>query len=262
MKDESISDVLFFSEKRRQILLYLLENPKTIDEIKTHLNSKSSPIMVQIRILIRNYLIHEKNGLFSLTPLGIYTVKEMKGVLDMFTVFDAAPEYWANADFSALPTHLINRIGELGEAKLYYPDKAHIFDRTIQVRQELKSAESLVEISSIFRKEYLTDYLRVAERDVGINFIFTQNVIDRLSKEFPEIYYRYMRLNNVRFFICPEMKLAAGTIADKFISLSFFTKPGYFYNHDLISYDKKAINWGFCLFHHFRSLSTIHQLQD
>jgi len=262
MKDESILDVLFLSEKRRQILLFLLEGPKTIDDIKTHLNSKSSPIMVQIRILIRNFLIQEKNGVFSLTPLGSYTVREMKYILDMFSVFDTAPEYWAEADFSALPSHLISRIGELGETKLYYPDKAHIFDRMVLVEQNFMKAESLIEISSIFRKEYISDFLDLAEQEIAVSFILTQSVIDRLVNDYPEVYYKYMRFNNVRFFVCPDIKLASCTITDKFITMSFFNKRGYFANHDLVTFDKGAKEWGNQMFHHFRSLSTIHQLQE
>lgn len=261
MKDESISDVLFLSKKRRQILLFLLGGPKTIDDIKTHLNSKSSPIMVQIRILIRNFLIQEKNGVFSLTPLGVYTVKEMKDILGMFAVFDAAPNYWAEADFSALPAHLISRIGEFGETKLYYPDKTRIFDRTVQIEQNLKEAESLIEISSIFRKEYISTFVDLAEHEVAVSFIWTQNIIDRLVNDYPEIYYKYMRLNNVRFFVCPDIKLASCTITDKFIALSFFNKRGYFCNHDLVTFDKRAHEWGMQMFHHFRALSTIHQVQ-
>ncbi|MCL2549853.1 MAG: winged helix-turn-helix domain-containing protein [Methanimicrococcus sp.] len=262
MKDESILDVLFLSEKRRQILLFLLIGPKTIDDIKTHLNSKSSPIMVQIRILIRNFLIQEKNGVFSLTPLGSYTVREMKYILDMFMIFDTAPEYWAEADFSALPPHLINRIGELGETKLYYPDKAHIFDRTALVEQNLGKVESLIEISSIFRKEYISDFLYLAEQEIAVSFILTQIVIDRLANDYPEVYYKYMRFNNVRFFVCPEIKLASCTITDKFIAMSFFNKGGYFFNHDLVTFDREAKEWGSQMFHHFRSRSTIHQLQE
>ncbi|MCL2862605.1 MAG: winged helix-turn-helix domain-containing protein [Methanimicrococcus sp.] len=262
MKDESISDVLFLSEKRRQILLFLLEGPKTIDDIKIHLNSKSSPIMVQIRILIRNFLIQEKNGVFFLTPLGSYTVKEMKNILDMFLIFDAAPKYWAEADFSALPPHLISRIGELGKTKLYYPDKAHIFDRTDVVEQNLGKSESLIEISSIFRKEYISEFLDLAEQEVAVSFILTQIVIDRLANDYPEVYYKYMRYNNVRFFVCSEIKLASCTITDKFISMSFFNKSGYFFNHDLVTFDKRAKEWGSQMFHHFRSRSTIHQLQE
>lgn len=262
MKDESISDVLFFSEKRRQILLYLLQGPKTIDEIKTYLNSKSSPIMVQIRILTRNFLIREKNGVFSLTPLGDYTVREMKNILDMCAVFDKNPKYWGEAELTAFPAYLLSRIGELGEVELCYPDKAHIFDRVRPVEKSLRSVESLIEISSIFRQEYVTDYVEIAERGAGVSFIFTQEIIDRLEKEFPESYYKYMRLENVRIFACPVIKLASCMVTDKIISLSLFTKNGNFFNHDLISFDKSAVLWGTDLFHHFRSLSMIHNLQE
>ncbi|WNY23806.1 hypothetical protein MmiHf6_11270 [Methanimicrococcus hongohii] len=262
MKDESISDVLFFSEKRRQILLYLLEGPKTIDDIKSYLNSKSSPLMVQIRILTRNFLIQEKNGVFSLTPLGEYTVREMRDILDMFAVFDKNPEYWGEAELTAFPAYLLSRIGELGAVELCYPDKAHIFDRARPVEKSLKSVESLIEISSIFRQEYVTDYVEIAERGISVAFIFTQEVIDRLEKEFPESYFDYMKRENVRIFVCPEIKLASCMVTDKIISLSLFTKRGNFFNHDLISYDHSAVLWGTDLFHHFRSLSMIHNLQD
>ncbi|MDV0445393.1 hypothetical protein MmiAt1_09700 [Methanimicrococcus sp. At1] len=262
MKDESISDVLFFSEKRRQILLYLLEGPKTIDDIKTYLNSKSSPIMVQIRILTRNFLIQEKNGVFSLTPLGEYTVKEMKDILDMFSVFDKNPEYWGEAELTAFPAYLLNRIGDLGNVELCYPDKAHIFERTRPVEKSLGFVESLIEISSIFRQEYVTRYIEIAESGVGISFILTQGVITRMEKEFPESYHKYMNQENVRVFVCPEIKLASCTVTNKIISLSLFTKRGNFFNHDLISYDESAILWGTDLFHHFRSLSMIHNLSE
>ncbi|MDR0766911.1 MAG: winged helix-turn-helix domain-containing protein [Methanosarcinales archaeon] len=262
MKDESISDVLFLSGKRRQILLNLMEGPKTIDDIKSYLNSKSSPLMVQIRILTRNFLIQEKNGVFSLTPLGEYTVREMRNILDMFSVFDENPEYWGEAELTAFPAYLLSRIGELGAVKLCFPDKAHIFDRTRPVEKSLKNVESLIEISSIFKQEYVTDYLGIAERGVSVAFVFTQEVIDRLEKEFPESYFKYMKRENVRIFVCPEIKLASCMVTDKIISLSLFTKKGYFFNHDLISYDHSAILWGTDLFHHFRSLSMIHNLQE
>ena len=261
MKDESISDVLFFSEKRRQILLYLLEESRTIDDIKTYLNSKSSPIMVQIRILTRNFLIQEKNGMFSLTPLGEYTVKEMKNVLDMFTVFDKKPEYWGEVELTAFPAYLLSRIGELGNVKLSYPDKAHIFDRAREVEKSLAATNTLIEISSIFRQEYVTNYVEIAESGVSVAFVFTQEILDRIEKDFPESYQKYMNLENVRIFFCPEIKLASCMVTDKMISLSLFTKNGNFFNHDLISCDENAVLWGTDLYHHFRSLSRIHTPQ-
>lgn len=262
MKDESISDVLFFSEKRRQILLYLLEGPKTIDDIKTFLSSKSSPIMVQIRILTRNFLIQEKNGIFSLTPLGEYTVNEMKEILDMFFVFDKNPEYWGETDLNAFPPYLLDRIGELGNFELYYPKKAYIFNRAPQVENGLKNAKTIIEISSVFRQEYVSKYMEIAKRGISLTLILTRDVIRRFEEEFFENYQKLMLLENVRIFMCPDLKLASCVVTDRFLSLSLFAKNGNYCNHDLISRDESALLWGTDLFHHFRSLSMIQNLPD
>jgi predicted transcriptional regulator len=262
MKDESMTDILFLSEKRKQILLFLLNGPKTIDEIKEKLVSKSSPLMVQIRILIRNQMVLEVKEGFSLTPLGKYIVQDMKSILEMFSVLDKEPAYWVDIDFSAIPAHLLNRIGDLKDIQLHFPEKAHIFDRTKIVNQKLKNTESLIEISSVFRKDYIADYVKIAEKEIGVSFVLTKNVIDRLENEYPEIYYRYMRLKNVRFFICPDMKLASCTITDKFIALSLFMENERFFNHDLVSEDKSAIQWGNDLFHHYRAISQVYKFSE
>ena len=46
-------DTIFFSDKRKNLLLLLKDGPKTIEEIKTELEVSSSPIMAQIRILLK-----------------------------------------------------------------------------------------------------------------------------------------------------------------------------------------------------------------
>ena len=262
MKDESMTDILFLSEKRKQILLFLLDGPKTIDEIKEKLASKSSPLMVQIRILIRNHMVQEGREGFSLTQPGKYAVLDMKSILEMFSVLDKEPAYWIDIDFSAIPAHLLSRIGDLKDIQLHYPEKEHIFGRTAIIQQKLKTAESLIEISSVFRKDYITDYVKIAEKEIGVSFVLTKNVIDRLENEYPEVYYRYMRLKNVRFFICPDMKLASCTITDKFVALSLFMENGLFFNHDLVSECKSAIQWGNDLFHYYRTISHVSQFPE
>ena len=49
-------DTIFFSDKRKNLLLLLKNGPKTIEEIKTELEVSSSPIMAQIRILLKDGL--------------------------------------------------------------------------------------------------------------------------------------------------------------------------------------------------------------
>ena len=54
--ESSLLDVLFLSEKRKNLLLLLLDGPKTIEEIKNTLDVRSSPIMTQIKILMKQDL--------------------------------------------------------------------------------------------------------------------------------------------------------------------------------------------------------------
>ncbi|MDD4248513.1 MAG: ArsR family transcriptional regulator, partial [Methanosarcina sp.] len=57
--ESSLLDVLFLSEKRKNLLLLLLDGPRTIEEIKNTLDVRSSPIMTQIKIMMKQDLIVE-----------------------------------------------------------------------------------------------------------------------------------------------------------------------------------------------------------
>ncbi len=57
--ESSLLDVLFLSEKRKNLLLLLLDGPKNIEEIKNTLDVRSSPIMTQIKILMKQDLVVE-----------------------------------------------------------------------------------------------------------------------------------------------------------------------------------------------------------
>ena len=68
--ESSLLDVLFLSEKRKNLLLLLLDGPKNIEEIKNILDVRSSPIMTQIKILMKQDLIVENNRLYKLSSIG------------------------------------------------------------------------------------------------------------------------------------------------------------------------------------------------
>ena len=55
--ESSLLDVLFLSEKRKNLLLLLLDGPKNIEEIKSTLDVRSSPIMTQIKILMKGFFL-------------------------------------------------------------------------------------------------------------------------------------------------------------------------------------------------------------
>ena len=76
MKTELMGTVLL-SEKRKNILLMLIERPTTIDEIKNSLTGTTSAIMAQIKILIEQGLIEQNNDEYRLTYIGKIIIKKI-----------------------------------------------------------------------------------------------------------------------------------------------------------------------------------------
>jgi predicted transcriptional regulator len=66
----SLSDTIWLSEKRKRLLLLLMEGPRNIDQIKKSLNVTSKAMMPQIRILMDNDLILEDNRVYHLSEIG------------------------------------------------------------------------------------------------------------------------------------------------------------------------------------------------
>ncbi|MBQ3620815.1 MAG: winged helix-turn-helix domain-containing protein [Methanosarcinaceae archaeon] len=261
MKDKSILEILLLSEKRRDILLDLRSGPKTIDDLKTDLECKSSPVMVQIRILMHHRLIEEKDGYYSLTKLSEILLPEMSRIIDLFETLDAPDNYWSRMDIQAIPPHLLDLLDEIGKISVRIPEKAYIFECSDDFVRDLKDSSSIMEISSIFKNVYVQEYVRLAEDGIPVSLIFSSEVAKRLEDEYPRIFCRLMRLDNVRFFFTDDIRFASCTVTDRFMSLSLFTKRGYYYNHDLISYKKSAIEWGTDLFLYYRGTASVRKVK-
>ncbi len=94
---------LFLSDKRKDLLLLLMEEPRNIDEIKDILNVTSSAIMTQIKILISQGLITHEDDLYKLSDIGKVVVKKMIPLLNTLGVFSENKDYWENHNISAIP---------------------------------------------------------------------------------------------------------------------------------------------------------------
>ncbi len=77
MKAELISTV-FLSEKRKCALLMLMDGPATIDDIKQSIKGTTSAIMAQVKILVEQGLIEQKDDEYRLTHIGNIIMKKMQ----------------------------------------------------------------------------------------------------------------------------------------------------------------------------------------
>jgi predicted transcriptional regulator len=249
-------DTIFFSDKRKNLLLLLKEGPKTIEEIKTKLNVSSSPIMAQIRILLKEGLLVQKRDSYELSIKGKLIVPKMEPLLSTFRVFDENHDYWARQDLKTLPSHLLDRIGELGSCKEILPKRTHIFDYPPEIMDPLYRSKTVMEISSFFRPGYPSLYLDLAKRGIEVSLVLERSIYEKLISDYRTDAEEFLSLENTHLFVCDnKIELASSIVTDRFISLSMISKEGRYYNHEMVSFEKSALAWGQELFKYYKDLS-------
>ena len=254
--DLQLIDTIFFSEKRKNLLMFLIEGPKTIDEIKTELNVSSSPIMAQIRVLLKDGLLVQKEDCYELSVKGKLIAPRMQPLLSTFRIFDENHEYWARQDLYTLPQHLRERLGELGSCREIVPERTHIFDYPPEIMNNLYRSKKVMEVSSVFRPGYPGLYLDLAKRGIEVSIVLDSLIFEKLASEYRNDVEAFINMENTSLYVCEhKIEMASSLVTDRFTSVSLLSKEGRYYNHEMVSFEESALAWGRELFTYYRDMS-------
>ncbi|MFP4655003.1 MAG: helix-turn-helix transcriptional regulator [Methanohalobium sp.] len=244
---------LFLSEKRKNLLMYLMDGPKKIDDIKEELDVNTSAIMTQIRILMDQGLVTHDSDIYKLTTIGNVIVKKMKPLLNTLNVYIENKSYWETRDLEAIPVNLMDRMEEIGHSRLIEPDLSHLFEPPNELVVSLKSTEHVMTFYSFFCPELPTTYTKLAKKGVSFEIILTESVFERLKNEFLEEYDIMLNSENGCLYVCDDNidKPASLTVTDEMILISLFNEEGVFDHRKLISFEPSALKWASDLFEYY-----------
>ncbi|MDK2911661.1 MAG: hypothetical protein PWR29_618 [Methanolobus sp.] len=256
MKTELISTV-FLSEKRKNTLLMLMEQPATIDEIKESLTGTTSAIMAQMKILLEQGLIEQTSDEYRLTYIGKIILRKIKPLIEALTVLEENKEYWESRDMSAIPDPILDRIGDLGQIMVYQPDLNHLFEPPAALLNSLRQSVSVSTFYSYFCPSCPMNYSDLAKRGVNFNLMLTRSVYNRLKEEYTEQYNAMMDSPSSNMFICEDnsIRLGALSITDNLMLIAFFNKQGIFDHKKVITFEESALQWGLDLFNEYRQMA-------
>jgi predicted transcriptional regulator len=74
--------ILLSSERRTDLLLYLKEKPRSIDEINDELDTNSVSILPHIKKLKDFELVTHEDKLYELSPLGKIIIRKMEPLIE------------------------------------------------------------------------------------------------------------------------------------------------------------------------------------
>lgn len=249
----SLCDTIWLSEKRKNLLLLLMEGPRNIEQIKTSLNVTAKAMMPQIKILKKQELILQKGDVYELSEIGKLVVGNMLPLLNTLEVIEENKEYWASRDTSVIPMDMFMRLGELGECMVIEPDLNHLFDLPREFTENLAKSGCIRSSLSYYHPLYPSLYSKLAKSEVEVELMLTEPVFERLKNDSPEELSSLLNSENTVVGVCAEgFNIPTIAVTDRFMYLCLFDRQGKYDHRKVMSFDASALYWGKELFMHYR----------
>lgn len=253
-------ELIFLSDKRKQLLLFLKNGPKNMDEIKEALQVTSTAILPQIKKLKEKSLVIQEDKNYILSLIGKVLVEKMQPLVSIIDVFEDNFEYWTERDLHEIPPSFRKRIGELGNCKLIQPDLDRTFELDPEIAENLFESKYILECIAYFDPSLISICQKLAKNGAKFYFLMSEPVFQCYAKDYLEDFGNLLALENMKFFLYSgELRIANFTVVDKFFMISLFPKnQKYFDRESLISYEPSALLFGNELFNELlRSSSPI-----
>jgi predicted transcriptional regulator len=255
MKD-SLVDIILNSEKRKNVLLLLIEGEKSRDEIKRSLNVPSTALIPQIKKLKEHGLVIQKNDHYVLTDMGKVLVENVQPFLKAVDVFEENDNYWINRDLSGIPESLLKRFGELGNYLIIEPDRNYLFEFPKEFTENIGKSRYIMAFNAYFHPEYPKLYSRLASEGIKVSLVLTDPVHARMRKDYMADVKNFFEVPDAELSLFKDASgLATLVTTDRFLFLCFFDNHGQYDHKMIMSFDSGALQWSRELFDYFKSIS-------
>jgi predicted transcriptional regulator len=251
--DRMLIDLLFMSQKRRDLLLLLKNGGRTIEEIVDILNVTPTGMLPQIKKLKEEFLVIQDEREYRLTPLAEILVEKMRPLLDTLEVIEEHEIFWQERDLSDLSPAFLERLNELKPYSLVKPDPDKIFEISRIFLKNIEKSKNIMSLSSIFHPALPEIFLRTEDKNIEISLIITKRIYERLKNDFEEELKSYLARKNRQLFVCAdEMKIAMLTKTELFMMADFLTWKGDYDQESIIAFEPASLKWAEELILHYK----------
>ena len=239
---------------RRGILISLEGGKKSLSELRDALEVSSTTAIHALRELEKDKLVFQDgNRDYALTKIGEIIALKLCDFIDAIDVLKKHEDFWLTHDLSGIPEQLLEKIGWLRDSTITEAPATDIFKVYSNFVDMLKNAKEIRGVSSMFVPEYQFIFQElVLGKKINVQLVVTKEVLEKMDQGvLKEIVSD--KSSKFKLYLLKEESKVAFTITDRFLSFGLFNQNGiYDWNKDLISSDKKAIEWGKELFEWYR----------
>jgi predicted transcriptional regulator len=248
-------DVVFMSEKRKEVLLLLRDEAKEMEFLLKSLNTTRQALLPQIRILEEHHLVSHDRDIYELTTIGKLVVDEMVPLLNIVEVLDVDIDYWGTHDLEFLPPHLLERIDVLKECSIMSLDALNRFEAHNELVET--STKNHFSITTFFYPNFLEIFSKMLSKNIDIHVILSQSLFDKVRTDNYGDIKKLLSNKLVHFYVYPqETNFLSFVFSENYLLISPLKSNGEFDSKHVVCINQNAIDWAREVFEYYLKEAT------
>ncbi|MCC7576096.1 MAG: winged helix-turn-helix domain-containing protein [Methanomethylovorans sp.] len=248
----SLLEIVFLSDKRKNLLLLLRDGSRRMEEILEVLDVTRHALLPQIKILSEHSLVIKEKDECRLSEIGEIVVEDMVPLIGTLNVLEKNYDYWTEHDLSSIPPHLLKRIRELGHCEIIEPELNDMFDLNKDIVAQALESQFIWGATAFLHPSYPSLLLDLVKNDTDVSVIMTENALEKHKDDHGKELKMFLKSGSGKLYVYPnDMKLASIFIAEKFLMMCLFDVRGRYDPKDLVFRNPDALQWGKELFGHY-----------
>lgn len=254
--NKSLCDVLFMSEKRKQVLLLLQDEPKEMGYLLESLDTTRQSLLPQMKILEEHYLIDHYKDAYELTTIGKLVVDQMAPLINAIETFDVDIDYWGTHNIDFIPPHLLKRLKKLKNCKIVNPSITELYSLHKSFHEQ-KNTESVYIVTNILYPEYRKIFNELMESNVTTNYIVSKQLLEKIKTEHHDNFSFFIKTGLFKLYVYNnELNFLFFTFDDFHMIISLLRTNGNFDSKLILCSTRDALKWGKELFEYYLKDST------
>lgn len=248
---KTLLDVVFKSEKRKNVLLLLQNEPQKMETLLKSLKTTRQALLPQIRILEEQHLVFHYNDTYELTNIGKLVVDEMVPLLGTIEVFDKDIAYWGNHNVDFIPSHLLKGISKMRNYEIINPSLADMYTVHEKFNDNSSPKKSVYVVTTFLYPDYHKIFSETIEKKIEFFMIVSKELLDKIKLHHSADFKKFIESEYFSFYVyTKKMEFSFFTFDDHHILGSLLTKKGEFDNKHILCSTKDSLEWGKELFEH------------
>ncbi|SFM31449.1 helix-turn-helix transcriptional regulator [Methanolobus profundi] len=249
-------DVIYASDKRKNVLLLLQNGSQKMEHLLDSIKTTRQALLPQIRILEDHHLVRHYNDTYELTTIGKLIVDDMRPLLSTVEVLGPDIDYWGTHNIDFIPPDLLKRMREFKNCKIINPSVTDLYSMHKSFHDK-KNTGSVFKVTNFLYPDYRTIFNELLENNVTINYIVSQQLLDKIKTEHYEDFKFFIGSEFFNLYVYNNgFKFLFFTFDDFHIVISLLRTDGDFDGKFILCSDPDALKWGKDLFDHYLKDST------